>query len=164
MEEVKAESTQDHEERDVMMSGKGEKRRSRETVESLVDAMFEAEIQDEKDAVNYLKELGQDSELLIDKGLRLIIDHKRRLRVSLAEKKKARFTAFWNRIESLTSTDEIRKALSSLGQATEVDRLAFNRRLAKMTDEDLKALQTEDAILDLWEQFEDKDLGEPADD
>lgn len=121
---------------------------------NFLDVIFDAEVQNEDDADRYLREVGADPEELAEKGMTLLSKIKGDIRKSYAKDMLAAFQKLASKIVSSSSISEKRSVLSE-GKwiADERLQLSFNRKLQRLTDDDLMALDTEEKLLKIWAEF-----------
>ena len=136
------------------MNTGGKKLTDKEILLNLFDLMFEAGCESGEDSESFLREQGVDVEALVKEGMSLVGDYKRELRLSRAKKKKEGFEALLHMLRSLPSPTAVREKIRDKLLPSDPERqLVFNRRLEKITDADLKSLENEKELLELWSEF-----------
>lgn len=139
------------------MSSDNKKRSDKEIVETLFDLMYEADVAAKPDVDARLREQQLDPDSLVSEGVDFVKNLKRELRFKTADRKLKGFLEFLSSVTA-EATGHARRALIErlLCPLDKQLQLVFNRRLTEITDADLKSLDDDALLLELWKDFNSK--------
>lgn len=136
------------------MSNRRKKPSDKEIIFRLLDGMFEADIQSNKDADNYIRKMGAAPDSLVAEGTQFLNQCKAKLRRSKARQLLEMFREVLREAERVGDVKAKKNVIrDSLSQLEPDLASAFYRKLEKLDEQDLK---DENKLLELWSDFLDQ--------
>lgn len=124
----------------------------RRTLEQIIDAFYDIEVQGSGGSDEILRDSGFDPTELADRGIQFIANLKSDIRRENARSLKKQFDSFAGRFLKSVSVKDRRVALTEEATVAGVGDFCqvFARRLEKLSDEDLMKLSDEQQLLEAW--------------
>lgn len=124
-------------------------------VDAVFDLIYESEPKSDLDIDKSLKEQGLDPNQLEAKGLKFLRELRREQRFAAASKKRALFDLLKQKLFAARIGTERRGVIKQLLEPIDSSaQLVFNRKLDSITDSYLETLETDTALLELWQNFQ----------